>query len=74
MAKETKDHKDKDVKAALQQGKELPSNTRLQFYGQRSVDAGTGEVVATGQATGDDGNTPSPGAGGAGGGTRRRQE
>lgn len=59
--KSTKDQSDADVKKALNTGQSLPTGTRLQFYGTRADDQGTGEP-----ATGDDGNTPSSAAGTAG--------
>lgn len=45
-----KDHTNKEVQAALQTGKELPSGTVLSFYGRRA------DVARAGDATGDDGN------------------
>jgi hypothetical protein len=61
MAKETKDQNDKDVREALNNGKELPSGTVLRFYGKRADDVGVG--AEGGAATGDDGNTGSTATG-----------
>lgn len=46
-----KDQHDKDVQAALNHGKELPSGTVLNFYGRRADVAAAGD-----SATGNDGN------------------
>lgn len=46
-----KDQHDKDVQAALANGKELPSGTVLSFYGRRADVAAAGD-----SATGNDGN------------------